>query len=110
MSENIIAVTDQSFESTVLKSSKPVLVDFWAQWCGPCRAVAPVLEEAATQYGDKIQIVKVNVDENNEIPAQFGIRSIPTLLLFKNGSVIGTHIGSLTKSQLVAFIDSHIAD
>ena len=107
MSENIIAVTDQSFELAVLKASKPVLVDFWAPWCGPCRAVAPVLEEAAIQYGDKIQIVKVNVDENNEIPAQFGIRSIPTLLLFKGGAVVGTHIGSLTKSQLVAFVDSH---
>lgn len=108
MSENIIEITDQNFESSVLKSGKPVLVDFWAPWCGPCRAIAPVLVEAAGQYGDKLQIAKINVDENNEVPAQFGIRSIPTLLLFKAGQVVGTHIGSLTKAQLVAFVDAHL--
>jgi len=109
MSELIAAATDQNFDETVLKSTKPVLVDFWAPWCSPCRAVAPVLDEASTQYADKILIVKVNIDENSDTPVQFGVRSIPTLLLFKNGEVIGTHIGTLTKAQLVAFIDTHLA-
>lgn len=101
-------VTDTSFDSDVLQSSVPVLVDFWASWCGPCRMIAPILDELAVDYGDKLSIVKVNVDENQESPAKFGIRGIPTLLLFKNGTLMGTKVGAASKSQLAAFIDSHI--
>ena len=101
-------VTDTSFDSDVLQSSVPVLVDFWASWCGPCRMIAPILDELAADYGDKLSIVKVNVDENQESPAKFGIRGIPTLLLFKNGTLMGTKVGAASKSQLAAFIDSHI--
>ncbi len=101
-------VTDASFDADVLQSSVPVLVDFWASWCGPCRMIAPILDELAADYGDKISIVKVNVDENQESPAKFGIRGIPTLLLFKNGTLMGTKVGAASKSQLAAFIDSHI--
>ena len=101
-------VTDASFDADVLQSSVPVLVDFWASWCGPCRMIAPILDELAADYGDKISIVKVNVDENQESPAKFGIRGIPTLLLFKNGTLMGTKVGAASKSQLAAFIVSHI--
>ncbi len=101
-------VTDASFDADVLQSSVPVLVDFWASWCGPCRMIAPILDELAADYGDKISIVKINVDENQESPAKFGIRGIPTLLLFKNGTLMGTKVGAASKSQLAAFIDSHI--
>ena len=101
-------VTDASFDADVLQSSVPVLVDFWASWCGPCRMIAQILDELAADYGDKISIVKVNVDENQESPAKFGIRGIPTLLLFKNGTLMGTKVGAASKSQLAAFIDSHI--
>lgn len=101
-------VTDASFDADVLQSSVPVLVDFWASWCGPCRMIAPILDELAVDYGDKLSIVKVNVDENQESPAKFGIRGIPTLLLFKNGTLMGTKVGAASKSQLAAFIDSHI--
>ncbi len=101
-------VTDASFDADVLQSSVPVLVDFWASWCGPCRMIAPILDELAADYGDKISIVKVNVDENQESPAKFGIRGIPTLLLFKNGTLMGTKVGAASKSQLAAFINSHI--
>ncbi len=101
-------VTDASFDADVLQSSVPVLVDFWASWCGPCRMIAPILDELAADYGDKLSIVKVNVDENQESPAKFGIRGIPTLLLFKNGTLMGTKVGAASKSQLAAFIDSHI--
>ena len=101
-------VTDASFDTDVLQSSVPVLVDFWASWCGPCRMIAPILDELAVDYGDKLSIVKVNVDENQESPAKFGIRGIPTLLLFKNGTLMGTKVGAASKSQLAAFIDSHI--
>ena len=101
-------VTDASFDADVLQSSVPVLVDFWASWCGPCRMIATILDELAADYGDKISIVKINVDENQESPAKFGIRGIPTLLLFKNGTLMGTKVGAASKSQLAAFIDSHI--
>ncbi len=108
MSENILAVSDQSFESDVLKASLPVLVDFWAEWCGPCKMIAPILEEVAKDYSGKLKVAKVNVDENTNTPGQYGIRGIPTLLLFKGGNVVATKVGALTKSQLAAFIDSHI--
>ena len=102
-------VSDSSFESDVLKADKPVLVDFWADWCGPCKAIAPTLDELATTYDGKIQFAKVNVDENRTIPAQFGIRSIPTLMVFKNGELAATKIGALTKNQLAQFLDEQLA-
>ena len=109
MSSDLIKHTsDASFESDVLKSSKPVLVDYWAEWCGPCKMIAPILEEVAKDYGDKLQIAKINVDEIQQVPAKFGIRGIPTLMLFKNGNVEATRVGALSKSQLTAFLDSNI--
>lgn len=108
MSENILAVTDQSFETDVLKANLPVLVDFWAEWCGPCKMIAPILEEVAKDYSGKLKVAKVNVDDNSDTPGQYGIRGIPTLLLFKGGNVVATKVGALSKSQLAAFIDSHI--
>lgn len=101
-------VTDASFEADVIKSDIPVLVDFWAEWCGPCRMIAPVLEDLANEYTGKIKIVKVNVDENSVSAATYGVRGIPTLLLFKNGQVVDTKVGALPKGQLAAFIDSNI--
>ncbi len=108
MSEQITHVTDQSFEPEVLKSDVPVLVDYWAEWCGPCKAVAPVLDEVAREYSGKLKIAKLNVDENQEIPKRYGIRGIPTLMLFKNGNIEATKVGALSKSQLTAFLDSNI--
>jgi thioredoxin 1 len=108
MSENIHQVTDATFEPEVLKSDKPVLVDYWAEWCGPCKAVAPVLDEVAKEYAGRIKVAKVNVDDNAEVPRKYGIRGIPTLMLFKNGNVEATKVGALSKSQLTAFLDSHI--
>ena len=108
MSAGIKYVTDASFEQDVLKSDKPVLLDFWAEWCGPCKMIGPILEELSGEYGDKLQIAKMNVDENQGVPAQFNIRGIPTLILFKNGTVAAQKVGALAKSQLSAFIDSNI--
>ena len=108
-SELIKHVTDDSFGTDVLKADKPVLVDYWADWCGPCKMIAPILDEVATAYNGKLQIAKMNVDENREIPAKFGIRGIPTLMLFKDGQLAATKVGALSKSQLMAFIDQQLA-
>ena len=108
-SELIKHTTDATFEADVLKSSKPVLVDYWAEWCGPCKMIAPILDEVAGAYQGKLQIAKMNVDENREIPAKFGIRGIPTLMLFKNGQLAATKVGAMSKAQLTAFIDQQLA-
>lgn len=101
-------VTDDTFEPEVLKSETPVLVDYWAEWCGPCKSIAPILDEVAKEYEGRLKIAKLNVDENQLTPARFGIRGIPTLMLFKNGNVEATRVGALSKSQLTAFLDSNI--
>ena len=108
-SDLIQHVSDASFESDVLKADKPVLVDYWAEWCGPCKMIAPILDEVSSSYKDKLRIAKMNVDENREIPAKFGIRGIPTLMLFKDGQLAATKVGALSKAQLVAFIDQQLA-
>jgi thioredoxin 1 len=108
-SDLIKHVTDSTFEAEVLQSTAPVLVDYWAEWCGPCKMIAPILDEVATSYGSKLQIAKMNVDENRDIPAKFGIRGIPTLMLFKDGKLAATKVGALSKSQLTAFIDQQLA-
>ena len=108
-SDLIQHVSDATFESTVLNSKQPVLVDFWAEWCGPCKMIAPVLDEAAGTYEGKLQITKLNVDENRDIPAKFGIRGIPTLMFFKDGQLAATKVGSLSKAQLTEFIDQQLA-
>ena len=108
MSEHIVHVTDDSFEPEVLKSGVPVLVDYWAEWCGPCKAIAPILDEVAKEYDGKLKIAKLNVDDNVEVPKKYNIRGIPTLMLFKNGNMEAMKVGALSKSQLTAFIDSHI--
>ena len=108
-SELIKHTTDATFEADVLKSSKPVLVDYWAEWCGPCKMIAPILDDVATGYSAKLQIAKMNVDENREIPAKFGIRGIPTLMLFKDGQLAATKVGALSKAQLTAFLDQQLA-
>ena len=108
MSANISHVTDASFDADVLKSDAPVLVDYWAEWCGPCKMVAPVLEELARDYSGKLKIAKMDVDANQEVPAKYGIRGIPTLILFKNGQEVAKKVGAMSKSQLTAFLDSHV--
>ena len=107
-SELIKHPTDATFEADVLKSTQPVLVDYWAEWCGPCKMSAPILDEVATSYEGKLQIAKMNVDENRDIPAKFGIRGIPTLMIFKDGQLAATKVGAMSKSQLTAFIDQQL--
>ena len=107
-SELIKHTTDATFEADVLKSVQPVLVDYWAEWCGPCKMIAPILDEVATSYAGKLQVAKMNVDENRDIPSKFGIRGIPTLMIFKNGEVAATKVGAMSKSQLTAFIDQQL--
>lgn len=107
MHKNIVEVNDDNFDAEVLQSELPVLVDYWAEWCGPCKMIAPILEEIAEEYGDKVKIAKLNIDDNQNTPPKYGIRGIPTLMLFKNGSVEGTKVGALSKTQLAAFIDSN---
>jgi thioredoxin 1 len=108
-SDLIKHISDASFDADVLKSGKPVLVDYWAEWCGPCKMIAPVLDDISAAYKDKLQIAKMNVDENQQIPAKFGIRGIPTLMLFKNGQLAATKVGAMSKAQLTAFIDQQLA-
>ena len=107
-SELIKHTTDATFEADVLKSAHPVLVDYWAEWCGPCKMIAPILDEVATSYSGKLQVAKMNVDENRDIPAKFGNRGIPTLMIFKNGELAATKVGAMSKSQLTAFIDQQL--
>lgn len=108
MSENIVHISDDSFEQDVLKADRPVLVDFWAEWCGPCKMIAPVLEEVADEYDGRLKVCKLDIDANVATAPRYGIRGIPTLMIFNNGEVAGTKVGALSKSQLSAFIDSVI--
>jgi len=105
---SIKQVSNDSFEADVLKAQAPVLVDYWAEWCGPCKMIAPILDEVSRDYADKLNVAKVNVDENQEIASKYGIRGIPTLMLFRNGAVVATKVGALSKSQLTAFLDSNL--
>ena len=108
-SDLIKHISDATFEADVLQAGKPVLVDYWAEWCGPCKMIAPILDEVSEAYKDKLQIAKMNVDENRDIPAKFGIRGIPTLMLFKDGQLAATKVGAMSKAQLTAFIDQQLA-
>jgi thioredoxin 1 len=108
MSDKILQVTDDSFEADVLQAAGPVLVDFWAEWCGPCKMIAPILHDVAEEYAGKVTVAKVNIDHNPDTPPKFQIRGIPTLLLFKNGQVAATKVGALSKTQLKEFLDSNI--
>ena len=108
MSEKIVHATDSSFEADVLQADKPVLLDFWAEWCGPCKMIAPLLDEVVDEYADKLNVVKLNIDENPNTPQKFGIRSIPTLMLFKDGAVHAQKLGAMSKSQLNEFLDTNL--
>lgn len=108
MSEHVHTATDENFEKEVLKADKPVLVDFWAEWCQPCKMISPVVEEIAKEYADRVKVFKMNVDDNAETPAKYGIRGIPSLLIFREGNVIATKVGVLSKSQLTTFLDEHL--
>src|SRR6266481_5360977 len=105
---SIVHTSDATFDKDVLKSDKPVLLDFWAEWCGPCKMIAPILDEIASEYHDRIKVAKINIDENPQTPPKFGIRGIPTLILFKNGTVEAQKVGAVSKSQLSAFLDSNL--
>ena len=108
MSEHIHYVTDANFEAEVLQSATPVLVDYWAEWCGPCKMIAPILDDVSKEYAGKLKVAKLNIDDNQETPAKFGIRGIPTLILFKNGTVHAQKVGAVSKSQLAAFLEQHL--
>jgi len=108
VSGNIVHLTDDTFEAEVVNADGPVLVDYWADWCGPCKMIAPILDEVASEYGSKVKVAKLNIDENPATPPKYGIRGIPTLMLFKGGNVEATKVGAVSKSQLTAFIDSNI--
>jgi thioredoxin 1 len=107
MSQTTKTVTDQSFQADVLQSSQPVLVDYWAEWCGPCKMIGPIVEESAQEYADRLTVAKLNIDENPNTPTRYHVRGIPTLMLFKDGQPVATHVGSLSKGQLQAFIDAN---
>ena len=108
MAEHIVHISDESFEEEVLQSERPVLIDYWAEWCGPCKMIAPVLDEIATEYSDRLKVVKLNIDDNPQTPPKYGIRGIPTLMVFKNGQVEGTKVGAVSKAQLTAFLEDSL--
>lgn len=108
MSDQIVYTSDSSFDNDVLKSDVPVLLDFWAEWCGPCKMIAPILDEVSREYAGRVRVAKINIDENPQTPPKFGIRGIPTLMLFKNGSVEAQKVGALSKKQLIEFLDQHL--
>ena len=108
MSQDIISLSDATFEQAVLKATGPVLVDYWAEWCGPCKMIAPLLDEVAVEYKGRLSVAKLNIDENPATPPRYGVRGIPTLMLFKGGEVAATKVGALSKSQLIAFLNQHV--
>jgi len=108
VNDQIVHTTDAAFEQDVVKSAQPVLLDFWAEWCGPCKMIAPILDTIATEYKDKLRVVKLNIDENPKTPPKYNIRGIPTLLLFRNGSVAAQQVGAVSKAQLEAFLETHL--
>jgi len=108
MAEHIVHISDESFEEEVLQSERPVLIDYWAEWCGPCKMIAPVLDEIANEYSDRLKVVKLNIDDNPQTPPKYGIRGIPTLMVFKNGQVEATKVGAVSKAQLTAFLDDSL--